>query len=306
VLVSCGAKHSIANLFQVLLDPGDEVVIPAPYWLSYPEMAKLAEAVPVVVEAPIARGFKPDPEALRRAITPKTRLLVLTSPSNPTGAVFTAAELRAIADVVKDFPRVYVLSDEIYDRLTYGGVRAPSFAAVAPELRERTLIVNGVSKTYAMTGLRIGWAVGPREVIDAATRLQSHQTSGPCSLAQAGAAAALESGNDALKGYLEALERRRRILIEGVAKIPGFVMVPPDGAFYGFPSIERLLGKRLLGREIRTAYDLAQGLLEHAGVVLVPGEPFGAPHAVRIAFALADAEIARGLAKIAAALEGAA
>lgn len=299
IVVSCGAKHSIYNAVQVLCDPGDEVLIPAPYWLSYPEMARLAEAEPGFVASDPAT-LKVAPDALERAIGPRTRIFVLNSPANPTGAVYGREELAALGEVLLRHPGVTVISDEIYEKLLYGGARHESIATVVPALRDRTIVVNGVSKSYAMTGLRIGWAAGPREVMAAAGRLQSHSTSNPTSIAQAAAAAALRSGDAALGPWLAELEARRRTIVEGLRALRGVTLVAPEGAFYAFPDVSALFGAEIGGRTIRSSLDLSEAALEKANVVLVPGEPFGSASHLRLSFATSRAEIARGLERLAA------
>jgi len=306
IVVSCGAKHSLHNLVQVLCNPGDELLVPSPFWLSYPAMARLASATPVSV--PTGPDFKMSPEALEAAITPKSRVLILNSPANPTGAVYSEAELEGLAEVIRRHPAIVVVSDEIYDKLVFADApavalqdglrRAPSFCRVAPDLAERTVVVNGVSKTYAMTGFRIGWAAGPRPVMGACTRFQSHQTSGPTSIAQAAAEAALRSGREAIPATVEALTARREAMVTGLRRIEGITLTPPQGAFYCFAKIAPLLGKTLAGRELHSALDFAEVVLEKADVALIPGDPFGAPDCVRLSFALSRPAIEAGLDKL--------
>ncbi len=308
ILVSCGAKHSLYNLFQVLLDPGDEVVIPAPYWLSYPEMARLAEAVPVTVETREEEGFKLRSQDLARAIGPRTRIVVLNSPSNPTGAVYSEQDLKALVETLLAWPDVYVISDEIYEKLVYGGARHVSIAEIAPpELRARTIVVNGVSKTYAMTGWRIGYAAGPRDVIDAADRLQSHSSSNPASISQAAAAAALRSGDALYRPMVEELDRRRRVLVDGLKKLPGCSLVEPEGAFYGFLGIGGLVGGLVGGREgldVTSAQSFADVCLDRAQVAVIPCAAFGAPRHVRLSYSIGIEEIRKGLARLAELVAG--
>ncbi|HVY61270.1 MAG TPA: pyridoxal phosphate-dependent aminotransferase, partial [Planctomycetota bacterium] len=275
ILVSSGAKHSIYNLIQVLCDPGDEVVIPSPFWLSYAEMARLAEAVPVYAPTRGEDGFVLAAAALDGAITPRTRALIVNSPGNPTGAVFGADALRALAEVLRRHPHVTVISDEIYEKLVYDGGKHASLAEVAPDLRSRIVVVNGFSKSLAITGLRLGYAAGPREVIAAAGRLQSHSTSNPSSIVQAGAVAALRDPEDFIGPVVESLAKRRQTMVEGLRAIPGVSIVPPAGAFYCFPSLEGLIGRTVAGRSIGGAMDLCEACLDGASVVIVPGEPFG-------------------------------
>ncbi len=298
IVVSCGAKHSIYNAVQVLCDPGDEVLIPSPYWLSYPEIARLAGAEPRFVE-PDPETLKVAPDALSRAIGRRTRVFVLNSPANPTGAVYSREEIAALAEVLARHPHVTVISDEIYEKLVFEGARHESIAAIAPRLRDRTIVVNGVSKTFAMTGFRIGWAAGPREVMGAIARLQSHSTSNPTSIAQAAAAAALRADGAWLAPWIEELDARRRSMVERLRELPGFSIVPPRGAFYCFPSVRGLTGREVGGRRIAGAMDLAEVCLERAEVVLVPGEPFGSPDHVRFSFAMDRAAMERGLDRLA-------
>lgn len=299
ILVSCGAKHSIYNLIQVLCDPGDDVVIPSPFWLSYSEMALLAEARPVLVETDAAKGFALDPARLDAAMGPRARVLVLNSPGNPTGAVYDADQLRAIAEVVRRKPDVTVISDEIYEKLLYDGAKHVSFAEVAPDLRERTVVVNGFSKSHAVTGLRLGWAAGPREVIAAAARLQSHSTSNPTSIVQAGAVAAMKEGDAFIGPVVAELSRRRAVMVERLSAMPGLSLTPPKGAFYCFPAIDGLIGRTIAGRKINGAMDFTEAALEGASVVVVPGEPFGAATRIRTSFAMAMGDIERGLDRLA-------
>jgi aspartate aminotransferase len=298
IVVSCGAKHSIYNAIQVLCDPGDEVLIPSPYWLSYTEMARLAEAEPRFLETDPAT-FRIDPAALDRAIGPRTRVFVLNSPSNPTGAVLPRDDLAALGEVLLRHPHVTVISDEIYEKLVYDGARHDSIAAVVPALRDRTIVVNGVSKSYAMTGLRIGWSAGPREVISAIGRLQSHSTSNPTSIAQAAAAAALRSGDASIAPWVAELSSRRRAMVERLAAMRGVTLAAPRGAFYCFADVGEWIGAEIGGRRIGGAMDFVEAALERAKVVLVPGEPFGSARHVRLSFAIARQEIERGLERLA-------
>ncbi len=298
ILVSCGAKQSLYNVFQAVLDSGDEAVICAPYWVSYPEMARLAGATPVVVPCREEDGFQLVPEALARALSPRTRLVVLNSPNNPTGAVLSRERLAALAGVLADWPDVWIASDDIYERLLYTGGRFATIAAVAPALRDRTVVVSGVSKTYAMTGWRIGYAAGPAEIIAAMGRIQDQTTSGPTTFAQWGALAALSADPDDVEPMRAEFDRRRRRMLELLAAIPGITCVPPEGAFYTFPNVGRLLGKRYGGSFVESSVGLCDVLLER-GVAAVPGEPFGAPGYLRLSFALGSADMEKGLARIA-------
>jgi aspartate aminotransferase len=299
VIVSCGAKHSLFNCVQALADPGDEVLIPTPFWLSYEAMARLAGAAPVFVRSGPEHRHKLTPEALAAAITPRSKVLLLNTPSNPTGAVYTTEELHAVAEVLRAHPRIVIITDEIYGKLTYGDAQHISPLRVAPDLADRTVLVDGVSKSYAMTGFRIGWAVGPPGIVAACNRLQSHSTSCPSSLSQAAALAAIRTGDAPIRPVRSLLEDRRRMMIDGIGRIPGFSLVPPDGAFYCFPSVAPWIGQTVAGAEIRSALDLCEVILEQAEVALVPGDPFGAPDHVRFSFALATEDLVRGLERLA-------
>ncbi len=299
ILVSCGAKHSLYNLFQAVLDPGDEVVIPAPYWVSYPEMARLAGAIPIIVPCREADGFRLDGAALERALGPRTRLVVLNSPNNPTGAVLSARRLGELGELLARHPEVVVASDDIYERLLYTGEKFATIAAVAPALRERTVIVSGVSKTFAMTGWRIGYAAGPAELIAAMGRIQDQTTSNPTTFAQWGAVAALAGPDTEVEAMRAEFDRRRRRLLALLAEIPGVHCVVPEGAFYAFPNIERLLGREFGGVAVGDDVRFCELLLER-GVAAVPGTPFGSPGHLRLSFALGLPDIEKGLARLAA------
>jgi aspartate aminotransferase len=298
VLVSCGAKHSLYNLFQAILDDGDEVVIPSPYWVSYPEMARLAGAVPVFAECREADGFVLTAAAVEKALTARTRLLILNSPNNPTGAVLPGRTLGEIAEVLAKRPEVVVASDDIYERLLYSTEPFRNIAQLAPALRARTVVINGVSKTFAMTGWRIGYAAGPSEVIAAMGRLQDQITSNPTSFAQWGALAALSGPPDDVYRMRTEFDRRRLRLMELLRAIPGLSCVEPAGAFYAFPNIAPLLARRHHGEVIGTDDRFCEILLDR-GVAAVPGRPFGAPGHLRLSFALATADIEKGVARIA-------
>lgn len=275
VMVSCGAKHSLYNLFQVLLQSGDEVLIPSPYWVSYPEMARLAGAVPVEVRTDPSDKFWLSAAAVEKACTPKTRLLVLNSPSNPTGAVLDQARLQEIAKVAKA-RGFWVISDEIYAQLVYG-VKAPSIAAVAPEIFDRTVVVDGVSKAYAMTGWRIGYMAGPAEVVEAAGRLQDHSTSNPSSISQRAALAALTGHPSAMAPMVKEFQRRRDLLVKRLSGIKGITFVEPEGAFYCFVNISKARVK---------SSEFAERLLKEALVAAIPGDGFGWDECIRFSFAI--------------------
>jgi aspartate aminotransferase len=290
ILVSNGGKHALYNLMQVMLDPGDEVIIPAPYWLSYPEMVKLADGVPVIVSTALDNDFKMTPAQLQQAITPRTRLVVLNSPSNPTGVVYTPDEIRALAAVIEAAPEVYIVSDEIYEKILYGDAQHLSCAAINPTLLARTFVTNGFAKTYSMTGWRVGYIAGPLDAIKAMTRLQSHSTSNVCTFAQYGAIAALEGSQDCVAEMLAAFSDRRRVVMEALASIPGLVCPKPDGAFYVFPSIQKTGLK---------SQAFCEALLESQGVAAVPGIAFGADDAIRLSYATDMDTIHQGMERLA-------
>lgn len=297
VIVSTGAKQVLANAMLATLDPGDEVVIPTPYWTSYSDIVAMAGGTAVTVRCPMAAGFKLTPEALRAAITPRTRWLMLNSPSNPSGAIYSADEIRALAMVLADHPQVGVLSDEIYEHLSF--VPFVPFLQAAPELAGRTLIVNGVSKAWSMTGWRIGWGIGPAPLIAAMTAVQGQTTSGASSISQAAALAALNGDTALLGERLAVLAARRRMIVAGLNALPGITCPDPDGAFYVFPNI---VGMMRAGG-FATCTDACAWLLDTAHVAIVPGAAFGLPGHARISFAYGEADLNAGLARIAAALE---
>ena len=289
VIVTNGGKQALYNLFQVLLDPGDAVLLPAPFWLSYPEMAQLAGATVQILPSDAASGFRLDPEVLEAAITPASRLLVLNSPSNPSGMVMDREELETIAAVLRRHPRVLVVCDEIYEFLLAPGQSHHSFAAVAPDLAHRTFIVNGFAKGWAMTGWRVGWLAGAREVIAAAAALQSQSTSNVCTFAQYGALAAIQAPRDCVRTMAEEFNRRRRLLSEGLQAIPGLSLLPPEGAFYAFPDASAW------GLDSMT---LCTRLLDEVGLALVPGIAFGDDRCIRLSCAAADATLQDGLERL--------
>lgn len=293
ITVNIGAKHSIFNILQVTCNPDDEVIIPAPYWVSYPEMVKLAGATPVIVNTDFENGFKIDVTELEDAITERTKVLILNYPSNPTGCVYTEDELRAIGDVVTRH-KLLVISDEIYEKYVYGADKFKSFAALSGELKDLTMTVNGVSKTYSMTGWRIGYSAGPAHIIDAINRLQSHSTSNPVTFAQFGAIAALSGDQDVVYKMHREFEARRRKIYDMVSSISGVKVLMPQGAFYLFPDISEVL--RNLG--IQSAFDFAVDLLDKKKVGVIPGEPFGAPGYIRLAYAVSMENIEKGIERI--------
>ncbi|MBQ3226375.1 MAG: pyridoxal phosphate-dependent aminotransferase [Clostridia bacterium] len=296
IVVSNGAKHSLVNTFQAILNPGDEVIIPAPFWVSYPEMVKMADGVPVVLTTSEADSFKFTAEEFRAAITPKTRAVVLNSPSNPTGMVYTEEELRAIADVAVE-NNIYVVSDEIYEHLIYEGKHV-SIASFSPEIKDLTIIINGVSKTYAMTGWRIGYAAAPQAIAKVMSNIQSHATSNPNSIAQAATVAALGGGKEEIEMMKKAFAERRDYMVERINSIPGISCLKPSGAFYVMMNISKLKGRTMAGKLIETSDDFANALLDSAKVAVVPCSGFGADDFVRWSYATAMENIKEGLDRV--------
>ncbi|EAR49439.1 aspartate aminotransferase [Oceanicola granulosus HTCC2516] len=300
ISVGTGGKQVLYNALMATLNPGDEVVIPAPYWVSYPDMVRLAGATPVIVEAPLSAGFKITPAQLEAAITGRTRWLILNSPSNPTGAAYSEAELKGLTDVLLRHPHVWVLSDDIYEHLVYDGFRFTTPAQVEPRLKARTLTVNGVSKAYAMTGWRIGYAAGPEALIAGMRKVQSQSTSNPCSISQFAALAALEGPHDFLAERNAAFLRRRDMVVARLNEIDGIDCPVPEGAFYVYPSIKGLIGKVSAGgTEIADDEAFAMALLDEAEVAVVFGAAFGLSPAFRISYALADETLAQACDRIA-------
>lgn len=301
IVVSGGAKQSLCNVILATINRGDEVVIPTPAWVSYVEMVKLAEGVPVTVHAGVEQNFKITPAQLEEAITPKTRMLLLCSPSNPTGSVYTRDELKALAEVVAKHPDILILSDEIYEHINYTGWRAS--IAEFESVRDRTVIVNGVSKAYAMTGWRIGFIAAPLWVAKATTKLQGQYTSNPSSIAQKAAEAAYLGPQDCVETMRRAFLRRRDLIVGLLKEIPGLRLNLPDGAFYVFPEVSAYFGKHCGNRVIGDANDLAMYLLEEAHVAAVSGDAFCAPGYIRLSYATSDENIREACRRIAAALE---
>ena len=298
VIVTNGGKHAVYNTFQTLLDPGDEVILPAPYWTTYPEAIKLADGVPVEVFAPAEAGFLVTVDQLEAAYTERTKALVFVSPSNPTGAVYPREQVEAIGRWAVE-RGVWVITDEIYEHLTYGDHEFTSLPAVVPEARDTTIVLNGVAKTYAMTGWRVGWMICPPDVAKAATNLQSHQTSNVADVAQRAAIAAVSGDLTAVAAMREAFDRRGKVMHQMLAAIPGVTCLEPQGAFYCFPSFEGVLGRDLGGHTPHTTLELCELLLDEAKVAIVPGEAFGAPGYARLSFALADDALVEGVERIA-------
>jgi len=298
VLVTNGGKHAVYNAFATLLDPGDEVLLPAPYWTTYPEPVQLAGGVPVVLPTDETTGFRVSVDQLDAAWTPRTKVLMFVSPSNPTGAVYPAEEVEAIGRWAAE-REVWVITDEIYEHLTYGHHTFSSIATLVPELADRCLVLNGVAKTYAMTGWRVGWMIGPPDVVKAATNLQSHTTSNVANVSQRAALAAVSGGLDAVAMMREAFERRGRTMVKLLAGIPGVEVLEPQGAFYAFPNLSAYLDRPIRGRRAMTTVELCELLLEEVQVAVVPGEAFGAPGYARLSFALGDDDLGEGCRRIA-------
>lgn len=284
IVVSNGAKHSLHNIFFTMLDPGDEVIIPAPYWVSYAELVKLSSAVPVIIPTEESTGFKMSVEQLKKAITPRTKILLLCSPSNPTGTMYHREELAAIADVVID-KDLTVISDEIYDKLVYGDSKFVSFPTLRRELVDRTIIVNGVSKTYAMTGWRVGWTFSPANLAKKMGELQSQETSNPCSISQYAALEALTASQDCVTEMLNAFSQRRDYVADRIAQIDGLSCPPMDGAFYAFINVKKHLGKVLGGVQVDNSEQFCMALLEQKQIATVMGSAFGCEGYIRASFA---------------------
>src|SRR5215218_719640 len=297
VLVTNGGKQAVYEAFATMLDPGDEVLLPAPYWTTYPEAIALAGGVPVPVVADEESGYLVSVAQLEAARTPRTKVLLFCSPSNPTGAVYPPELVEEIGRWALD-AGLWVLTDEIYEHLTYGGITAPSMPVVVPELADRCVVVNGVAKTYAMTGWRVGWIVGPADVVKAATNLQSHATSNVANVSQAAAIAALNGDLSAVATMREAFDRRRRTIVSMLREIPGVACPEPQGAFYVYPSVKGLLGRSIGGRVANDSVELAEIVLEQAEVAVVPGEAFGTPGYLRMSYALGDDDLAEGVRRL--------
>lgn len=300
VIVSAGAKQIIFNAFMCTLEAGDEVIVPAPYWVSYPDIALLADGVPVIVEGRADQGFKLQPDALERAITPRTRWLVLNGPNNPSGANYSRDELVALAEVLNRHPHVWVLTDDIYEHLLYDGRRFDTIAQVAPELKDRTLTINGVSKAYAMTGWRIGYAGAPAALIKAMTKLQSQSTSNPASVSQAAALAALTGPQDFIIVNKQRFETRRNLIVDALNEIEGITCAHPDGAFYVFPSCDALFGLRTPeGQVIANSDDWVMHLLNAQNLAVLQGSAYGIGAHFRISFAANEEKLLEGCRRIA-------
>ncbi len=303
IIISCGAKHSLYNIFTAILNPGDEVIIFSPYWVSYEEQVKIADGVPVFVRLDESRNFEIDYELLEQKITTKTKAMIVNSPSNPTGAVLSAGALEKLADIALNH-NLLIISDEIYEKIIYNGKQHTSIASLSKEVKAQTIVVNGVSKTYAMTGWRIGYlASDNREIISAIDNLQSHSTSNPATMTQAAAMEALITPDSVVQAMVAEFDKRRRHIMKRLDGIPGLTYVEPEGAFYIFPNFSSLAGKTIKGRQIKGSLDLADMLLNDAKVAIVPGIAFGADDNFRLSYATSMANIDKGLDRIAEALK---
>ncbi len=300
ILVSTGGKQCIFNLLLALINSGDEAIIPAPYWVSYPDMVLLAEGMPVIVNTSADADFKLTAAQLEQAITPKTRLLFLNSPSNPTGMAYSHDDLAALGEVIRKYPDIIVATDDMYEKIVFDGKQFATFAQVNPDLKEQTVTLNGVSKAYCMTGWRIGFCAGPRELIKAMSKIQGQSTSNASSISQKAALAALTGPTDALQEMVRTYETRRTWLVDAINAIPGMHSIVPDGAFYVFPSVAGWLGKTTSsGLELNDDVAVCQWLLEEAGVALVPGTAFGSPGHVRFSYAVSQATLEDAISRIA-------
>jgi aspartate aminotransferase len=297
VIVSCGAKHSLYNISQALLSPGDEVLIPSPYWVSYPDQVLLNDAVPVFIKTDEDNSFMIKHELLASHITKKTKALILNSPCNPTGLTYDRKTLERLAEIILKH-NLYVVSDEIYEKLTYDDRAHVSIASFSPEIRDRTIVVNGLSKAFAMTGWRIGYAAGPKEIIKAMTNIQSQSTSNPTSVAQKAAVEALTGPQDFISVMLAEFDKRRKFLVGELNAIPGMHCITPTGAFYAFPNTSTFYGKSDDDKKILSSSELAMHLLEKANVALVPGDAFGDDHYLRMSYATSLEEIEKGVNRI--------
>lgn len=302
ILVSCGGKHAIYNAIHAILDPGDEAIIAAPYWTSYPEMVKTADARPVIVPTTEESGFKLDPARFADAINPRTRLFIHCSPVNPTGSVYSRSDLEGLVQVAVE-RGLYVISDEVYEKLVFGKTPHLSVASMGPVMADRTVVVNSCSKTYAMTGWRIGYAAGPREVIEGAAKIQSQSTSNPTSIAQYGALAAFQGDQSFLEGWVAEYRRRRDAIVGLIRDIPGLSVMEPEGAFYVFPRMTALFGRRWKNRELRTSLDVAEFLLEVARIAVVPGAGFGSDDHIRLSYATSMEKIREGMSRMTKAIQ---
>ncbi|MGB2692220.1 MAG: pyridoxal phosphate-dependent aminotransferase, partial [Thermodesulfobacteriota bacterium] len=294
IITSVGAKHTLYNVIQVLFDKGDEVIVPAPYWVSYPEQIKLAEATPVILETKESDGFKITPEALKQHINSNTKALILNYPSNPTGATYNETELRASVDVAMDAGLI-IISDEIYEKIIYGGIKHIPVASLGEDIKKATILVNGVSKTYSMTGWRIGYAAGDKGVISAMSKLQGQSTSNPTSISQWAAIAAFTGDHQVIEDRTKEFEQRKNYIVEKLNDIPQINCFDPQGAFYVFPNVSGCYGKEFNGKVIKDSLDFTEFILDEAKVAVVPGVAFGADDYVRISYATSMDDIVKGI-----------
>ena len=303
IVVTNGGKQAVYLTCQTLLDPGDEVLLPAPYWVTYPEAVRLADGVPVVIDTDESTRFTVTIDQLEAAATDRTKMLIFVSPSNPTGAVYTPDEVKAVGEWAAE-RGIWVMTDEIYEHLVYGDAVFTSMPVAVPEMADRCVIVNGVAKTYAMTGWRVGWMIAPEEVAGAAGRIQSHLSSNVNNIAQAAALEAVTGTLDAAASMRVAFDRRRRTMVEMLRSIDGVTCLEPTGAFYAFPNMKALVGTTIGGRAITSTLDLASVILDEANVAIIPGEAFGAPGYARLSFALSDEDLVEGLGRIRSLING--
>ena len=301
ILVSCGAKHSLYNLAEALLEAGDELIIPVPFWVSYQDQTLLNDATPVLLPTKESEGYNISPEELEAKVTPRTKAIIVNSPCNPTGATYDRKTLEGVASVALRHDLV-IISDEIYEKVLYDGLRHMSIATLGPEVAARTVIINGVSKAYAMTGWRIGYAAGPKDLLTAMANIQSQSTSNPCSISQKAAVAALRLGDPFTVTMVTEFDRRRRVMVDRLNRMPGVTCRMPTGAFYAFPNVSGVLSRRWNDQPIGSASNLASYLLKEAQVALVPGEPFGSDQHIRLSYATSMEAIERGLTRIETAL----
>jgi aspartate aminotransferase len=299
VIATSGAKQALYNACMALLDEGDEAVIPNPYWVSYPEMVRLAGAKPLDLMLRQEDGWSPRSEDLERVLTPRTRVFMFSSPSNPTGGVWSVEAMRGVARTLEKFPRVVILSDDIYDRLVYGGLKVTNILQIAPQLKDRTVLVNGCSKAFAMTGLRLGWACGPAEIISGMGKVQDASTSNPSSLSQYAAVAALRGPQEPVEAMRLQFEQRRHLMVELLRQVRGVDAHAPDGAFYVFADFSGLLSRKYRGEPVSTTLRLAEILLEEFGVSTVPGSAFGREGYLRLSFAISEADIRKAMERVA-------
>jgi aspartate aminotransferase len=295
ILVSCGAKHSLYNLFVSVLNPGDEVIIPAPYWVSYPDMVKLADAIPVIIKTDLTQNFKMTPAQLEAAITPQTRLLILNSPSNPTGVAYNAQELKALGEVLLAHPNVLIASDDIYEHTLWSDEAFANIVMACPELYDRCVVINGVSKAYAMTGWRIGYAAGPKNIIGAMKKIQSQSTSNPTSIAQYAAEAALTGDQSCIKTMTQAYKERHDFIVSALQAIPGIECSRSDGTFYSFPCVESIITR---SKDLNNDLELAEYLLTKAEIAVIPGSAFGAPGYLRLSYATSMEKIQEAMIRL--------